>query len=57
MQPASVTARCTDYNFLIAPRYAPRFTPLRDPRLRCTPCGGKHLDHLTGGRVFLLPWA
>jgi hypothetical protein len=34
MQPASVTAGCTDYNFLIAPRYAPRFTPLRDPRLR-----------------------
>ena len=34
MLPASVTAGCTDYNFLIAPRYAPRFTPARDPRLR-----------------------
>ena len=34
MQPASVTAGCKDYNFLIAPRYAPRFTPSRDPRLR-----------------------
>jgi hypothetical protein len=34
MQPFSVSAGCTDYNFLIAPRYAPRFTPSRDPRLR-----------------------
>jgi hypothetical protein len=34
MQPFSVSAGCTSYNFLIAPRYAPRFTPSRDPRLR-----------------------
>jgi len=34
MQPFSTAAGCTDYNFLIAPRYAPRFTPSRDPRLR-----------------------
>jgi hypothetical protein len=25
---------CTDYNFLILPRYAPRYTPYRDGRLR-----------------------
>jgi hypothetical protein len=34
MQAFSTAAGCTDYNFLIAPRYAPRFTPSRDPRLR-----------------------
>ncbi len=34
MQSFSVKAGCTDYNFLIKPRYAPRFTTFRDPRLR-----------------------
>jgi hypothetical protein len=34
MQAFSTAAGCTDYNLLIAPRYAPRFTPSRDPRLR-----------------------
>src|SRR6185436_2622440 len=34
MQPFSTTLGCKDYNFLISPRYAPRFTPNRDPRLR-----------------------
>jgi hypothetical protein len=35
MQGFSTAAGCgTDYNFLIAPRYAPRFAPSRDPRLR-----------------------
>ncbi len=34
MQSFSTAYGCTDYNFLITPRYAPRFTPARDPRLR-----------------------
>lgn len=34
MQPFSVQYGCTDYNFLITPRYAPRFTPYRDGRIR-----------------------
>ena len=34
MQSFSTKAGCTDYNFLITPRFAPRFTSLRDSRLR-----------------------
>jgi hypothetical protein len=34
MQKFSAAAGCTDYNFLITPRYAPRFTPANDGRLR-----------------------
>jgi hypothetical protein len=34
MQPFSTAAGCTDYNFLITPRFAPRFTSFRDGRLR-----------------------
>ncbi len=34
MQSYSVATGCTDYNFLINPRYAPRLTPNRDGRLR-----------------------
>ena len=34
MQAYSVLAGCTDFNFLITPRYAPRVTPYRDGRLR-----------------------
>ena len=34
MQPFSTRAGCTEANFLILPRYAPRFTPARDGRLR-----------------------
>jgi len=34
MQPFSVQYGCTDYNFLIAPRYAPRLLPTRDGRIR-----------------------
>src|SRR5262249_6224872 len=34
MQPYSVQAGCTEYNFLIRPRYAPRFSTDRDPRIR-----------------------
>ena len=34
MQAFSVAAGCTDHNFLITPRFAPRFTPNRDGRLR-----------------------
>src|SRR5688500_17453205 len=34
MQPFSVSYGCTDHNFLITPRFAPRFTPFRDGRLR-----------------------
>jgi hypothetical protein len=34
MQPFSVQDGCTSYNFLIAPRYAPRFTSLRDSQIR-----------------------
>jgi hypothetical protein len=34
MQSFSVQAGCTDYNFLIKPRYAPRFTSFRDARIR-----------------------
>lgn len=34
LQPFSAQAGCTDYNFLITPRYAPRFTSYRDARIR-----------------------
>jgi outer membrane receptor protein involved in Fe transport len=34
MQPFSTQAGCTDYNFLVLPRYAPRLTPNYDGRLR-----------------------
>ncbi len=34
MQRFSTAAGCTDYNFLVTPRYAPRFTPTNDGRLR-----------------------
>ena len=34
MESFSKNAGCTDYNFLIEPRYAPRFTPASDGRLR-----------------------
>jgi len=34
MQSFSTQAGCTDYNFLITPRFAPRFTPTSDGRLR-----------------------
>jgi hypothetical protein len=34
LQPYSVNAGCTDYDFLRTPRYAPRFTPFRDGRIR-----------------------
>ena len=34
MQAYSVQYGCTDYNFLIAPRFAPRFTPYRDNHIR-----------------------
>jgi hypothetical protein len=34
LQPYSVQLGCTDYNFLIHPRFAPRTTSLRDGRLR-----------------------
>jgi len=34
MQAFSVAQGCTDYNFLIPPRFAPRMVPLRDPHLR-----------------------
>ena len=35
MVPASVAAGCTDYNWLVMPRFGPaRYTPLRDGRIR-----------------------
>lgn len=34
LQPFSAAYGCTDYNFLILPRYAPRQAPYRDGRLR-----------------------
>ncbi|MBI3681026.1 MAG: TonB-dependent receptor [Acidobacteria bacterium] len=34
MQPFSVAYGCTEYNFLITPRFAPRFTSFRDGRTR-----------------------
>lgn len=34
MQPFSTAAGCTEYNFLIQPRFAPRVTSLRDGRTR-----------------------
>lgn len=34
MQPFSVQAGCTDFNFLITPQFAPRFTTFRDGRIR-----------------------
>jgi hypothetical protein len=34
MQKFSKDLGCTDYNFLIKPRFSPRFTTFRDPRLR-----------------------
>jgi hypothetical protein len=34
MQAYSVSAGCTDYNWLIAPRFAPRMDPNRDGRIR-----------------------
>lgn len=34
LQPYSVTAGCTSYDFLKTPNFAPRFTPFRDGRLR-----------------------
>jgi len=33
-QAYSVSQGCTDYNFLISPRFSPRFTPFRDGRVR-----------------------
>lgn len=34
MQPFSVSAGCTEPNFIVTPQYAPRFTPLQDGRIR-----------------------
>ena len=40
--PYSLEAGCTEPNFLILPRFSPRFTPFRDGRLRVQ--GSKMLD-------------
>lgn len=37
MLASSTAAGCTDYNFLIMPRYAPTVSPTRDGRLRARP--------------------
>ncbi len=49
MVPHSVQRGCTDYNFLVLPRYAPRLTPTLDSRLRlhAVPLADASLNKLT----------
>ncbi len=49
MQPFSTQYGCTDYNFLVQPRYAPRLTPNYDGRLRLhtVPTADMSLNKLT----------
>lgn len=49
MLPSSVQNGCTDYNFLVLPRYSPRLTPNYDSRLRlhAVPQADASLNKLT----------